>query len=74
LIAEEELKLDKLVKNLAPAMGAMEAMDTAGTGGQECSEGGEWKEDIFMEAEMSEPMETTRCEEGEHVLGLAMDT
>ena len=34
---------------LAPAMEAMEAMETAGAGDQKCSEGEEWMEDTFME-------------------------
>ena len=34
---------------LAPAMEAMEAMDTSGARGQRCSEEEEWMEDPVME-------------------------
>ena len=49
LIEEEELKLDELMTNLAPAMEAMDSMDTSSARVQRCSEEEEWMEDTVME-------------------------
>ena len=48
-IAEEELKLDELMNTLAPAMEAMDSMDTSSARVQRYSEEEEWMEDTVME-------------------------